>query len=97
MRKITEEAINAFYNNKPYKNGNIKVYLESNVTHLQLHNTIIAFINNNNELFIKTGGWNTNVTRERLNGLKNVHLKTVQGQLYLNKQKWDGNLIEIEQ
>lgn len=100
MRKITEQAINAFYNSKPYKNRNTEVFsvnkVESIFTCLKLYETIIATLHNN-VLRVTTGGFNTKTTLERLNGLKNIHIKTVKGQMYLNKQKWNGELIEIKQ
>lgn len=97
MRKITEQAINAFYANKKWKKANTSVELnyEYDEVILKLHNNIIAYKDTNGDLWIKTCGWNTPTTRDRLNGLNGVCVKSIKGQLFLNGKKWDGKLINI--
>lgn len=95
MRKITEESINAFYKRKPFKKDNTRVVVDGFETKLILFNNTIAILQDNDDLEITTCGYNTNTTRERLNGLKNVFLRTKNGQLNLNGYKWDGKLIKL--
>lgn len=95
MKRITEESINAFYANKRFKQKNTEVYIEKDNTQLKLYNHTIAILYDNGLLKITTAGWNTHTTRDRLNGLKNVSVKTKLGQLYLNNKKWDGEIITI--
>ena len=95
MRKITKESIKAFYDREPFKKSNMIVENENGETRLKLFGNTIATLNKFNELFITTAGWNTNTTRERLNGLTEVRLGTRKGQLYLNNIPWDGKLTNI--
>ena len=95
MRKITKESINAFYNRKPFKKSNMVVENGEGKTYLKLFGNVIATLDEVNELFITTAGWNSVTTRDRLNGLNEVRLGTKKGQLYLNNIPWDGKLTNI--
>ena len=95
MRKITKESIKAFYNREPFKKSNMIVKNKKGKTYLKLFGNIIAIIDEANELFITTAGWNSVTTRDRLNGLNEVRLGTSKGQLYLNNIPWDGKLTNI--
>lgn len=95
MRKITKESIQAFYNRKPFKKSNMIVENKEEKTYLKLFDNIIAIIDEANELFITTAGWNSVTTRDRLNGLNEVSVGTNKGQLYLNNIPWDGKLTNI--
>jgi hypothetical protein len=95
MAKITEQSINAFYNRKRFKKQNMEVCLEENKTFLKLHGNTIAILNSNNDVKITTAGWDTNTTRNRLNGLSGVHVTSRKGELKLNGQLWDGKLIRL--
>lgn len=96
MRKITKESIDAFYNRKPFKKGNTCVTNENGKTFLILHNNTIAILDNFGELSITSSGWKTSTTKERLNGLKEVHIIQRDGTWYLNNKQWDGSLIKLE-
>ena len=94
MRKITERAIDAFYNDVPLnRNGNTSVTTEG-VTTLSLFGHDIA-IRSEEGLQITLAGWNTVTTRERLNGLDGVHVTTKKGQAYLNGQRWHGGWVLV--
>lgn len=96
MRKITTQAVNAFMQGKEFNGGNTKVERGA----LLLHGNKIAEFEsllNNDNINITLAGWNTNTTRERLNGLPGVRVTTKQGQAYLNGQPWDGEWITIKQ
>ena len=95
MRKITKESIKAFYNREPFKKSNMIVKNKEGKTYLKLFDNTIATLDEFNELFITTAGWNSVTTRERLNGLSGVRLGTKKGQLYLNNIPWDGKLTNI--
>lgn len=98
MRKITQEAVYAFENDIAYKSGNTTVKDGA----MFLHGNKIAefeslFKNDGNRnINITLAGWNTNTTRERLNGLNGVRVTTKKGQAYLNGEKWDGEWITIK-
>lgn len=98
MRKITKESIDAFLNAKKFKKSNTEVRVLPNVTVLILFDNEIAYKYNDpqNTLMITDAGWQTNTTKERLNGLPNVSIHQKNRQWYLNGEKWDGELIDIK-
>ena len=95
MRKITKESIKAFYNREPFKKSNMTVENKEGKTYLKVFDNVIAILDEVNELFITTAGWNSVTTREILNGLSGVRLGTKKEQLYLNNIPWDGKLTNI--
>ena len=101
MRKITQEAVYAFKMGIDFNKQNMKVWSDGYTQYMALHGNIIAktiFIDgdlNTGILQITLAGWNTNTTRERLNGLQGVHVTTKQGQAYLNGEKWNGEWTTI--
>lgn len=98
MRKITKKSIEAFLNAKKFKKSNTEVRVLPNVTVLILFDNEIAYKYNDpqNTLMITDAGWQTNTTKERLNGLPNVSIHQKNRQWYLNGEKWDGELIDIK-
>jgi hypothetical protein len=93
MRKITREAVDAFMNDRGYTSGNtsVKVDQTTNKTVLSLHsNDIARKLRKNSTIEITLAGWNTNTTRERLNGIPGVRVTTKRGQAFLNGEPWDG-------
>lgn len=101
MRKITKEAVNHFLNNKPYKKANTEVLVhdyatDGTITQLFLHGNIIAQLSDAG-LTIRDGGWQSNTTKERLNGLPGVSICQKKGKWYLNGNEWNGEWIEIKQ
>ena len=52
MRKITNEAVSAFLDRKPFKKSNMKVHLDYGVWKLKLHGNTIATIDEMNMLSI---------------------------------------------
>ena len=83
MRKITEQLVKAFSENRRFKSGNDEVTTSGTNVHLWLHGNNIAR-NGPDGLEINLCGWNTMTTRDRLNGLPGVNLRTVKGTLLLN-------------
>jgi hypothetical protein len=112
-RKITREAVRAFYLGRPFSSANTRVYIEDNEVKMMLHSTVIAsrvfnpvhgpqmFYNvrtgdyGNHKLTLNTGGWTSNTTKERLNGLVGVSVYQKNFQWFLNGKEWDGNKIEV--
>lgn len=97
MRKITKESSEKFLSAEKYKKSNTEVIVLDNCTMLKLYETIIAIRYNDPErtLLIKTEGYNTNTTKERLNSLPNVSITSKKGTFFLNGKEWDGSPIEI--
>lgn len=91
MRTITSKAITAFRNAKNFRNGNTVVQSDGTTTHLLLHGYCIARNGPSTGLQVNLCGWNTNTTRDRLNGLPSVRIHTKQGQAYLNGNPIDSN------
>lgn len=70
MRKITEQAVNAFLGNRNFKLSNMEVFINYDVTLMLLHGNVIAQINKaTGNISLNHCGWQTNTTKERLNGL----------------------------
>tara|TARA_R110002012_G_scaffold12069_2_gene54154 strand:- start:397 stop:720 length:324 start_codon:yes stop_codon:yes gene_type:complete len=95
MRKITEDAIRAFRNRDKFKRGNTEVRVYGEQRLLMLHGNTIAVLDAEG-LFITSAGWETTTTKERLNGLPNVHIVQKNFQWFLNGELWDGSLIKVE-
>lgn len=95
MRKIAQEAVEAFENARPYKKGYTEIVVLPNVTIMELHGNRIAYRYNDpeRELAITTCGRETRATLERLNGIPGVSVRRKDGVLYLNGHRWNGELI----
>lgn len=98
MRKTTKNAIACFMTGMATREGNTTVVVEPNVTILKLHGNAIAYRYNDPEktLSITAAGWQSNVTKERLNGIPNVSISSKKGVWYLNGKEWDGSLIDVK-
>lgn len=98
MRKITQQAVNAFYNAEKFSSSNTVVEVLPNVTILKLHGNAIAYRYNDpeNTLSITNCGWFSNTTKERLNALKGVSISQKKGVWYLNDKEWNGSYIDIK-
>jgi hypothetical protein len=98
MKQITEKSIKAFLNAKSFKLDNTEVVVLPNVTILKLFGNEIAYLYNDPErtLSITNCGWQTNTTKERLNGLPKVSINQKKGEWYLNGTLWDGKLIDVK-
>ena len=93
MREITKLVVGAFMDRRSKKLSNTETDGET----LWLHNNAIArwkynIRNNVYALEVSFAGWPTATTRERLNGLPNVHVFQRDHEQYLNgvKLDWDG-------
>ena len=97
MRKITSESVTAFLNAKKFNKSNMSVEVLPNVTVLKYQGNEIAYKYNDPKktLSITNCGWFSNTTKERLNGLPNVHIQQKNFVWYLNGKEWNGNLINI--
>jgi hypothetical protein len=95
MRKITKESVAAFNNGVNFKKANMEVEVVKNNVFMYLHDNLIAQ-KVNGVLSITNAGWQSNTTKERLNGLDGVSINQKSFVWYLNGEKWDGNLIEIK-
>ena len=98
MRMITQQAVAAFNNAESFKSGNTKAIVKPNVTVLLLFNNEIAYRYNDPErtLSITNAGWESNTTKERLNGLDGVSIQQKAGIWYLNGKEWEGELIDVK-
>lgn len=100
MKKITQDAVNAFYNNKKFKRTNTEVREYHGEQVMWLYTTVIAILKED-ELIIRHGGYTTNTTKERLNGIlseyKNSKYKVIQRDFvwYLRNNE-DGTLQKFD-
>ena len=104
MRKITKDSINAFRNKENFNRQNMCVkYLPLfDASKMYLHGNLIAtYKHSTGELSITNAGWESNTTKERLNGIiysmtcgvEPIYQKN--WQWYLNGNTWDGKLTVI--
>lgn len=92
MRKITREIVEHFRNGRAIKIGNSR----TNGQALYLHdNKIAEYING--ELWVTNAGWQTNTTKERLNGLPDVRIQQIRGTWYLNDIAWTGQWVKVSE
>lgn len=90
MRKITQVVCNAFERQVPINAGNSS----TDGLALFLHGNKIAQ-HTSEGLMVSTAGWDTNTTRERLNGLRGVRVYKRKGELILNGKPWDGEMVNV--
>tara|TARA_R110000787_G_scaffold20623_2_gene61399 strand:- start:1424 stop:1720 length:297 start_codon:yes stop_codon:yes gene_type:complete len=97
MRKITEQATEAFNNTRSFNKQNMEIEVLPNVTIMKLHGNPIAYRYNDPQrtLSIQNCGWASNTTKERLNSIEGVNISQRNFQWYLNDKEWDGKLIDI--
>ena len=75
MRKITSQAVYAFYNSEKFSLSNTvvttRVDWTNTINEMFLHWNLIAkfVIWLNNKLYISSAGWESKTTKERLNGI----------------------------
>lgn len=98
MRKITQQAVQAFEEARPFKSGNTQVEVTPNCTIMKLFGNPIAYRYNDPErtLSITNCGWQSDTTKERLNGIEGVSIWQSAGKWYLKGNEWDGKLIDIK-
>jgi hypothetical protein len=95
MRKITQDAVGKFLSKETFSKSNMKVEESYGIWKLKLHNNTIATIDELGVLSVSNAGWASNTTRERLNGLPNVHVKQKNWNWYLNGKEWNGEWTRI--
>lgn len=95
-RKITQQAVQAFQDNKAFQGANTSVVINDNgFVLLELFGNTIAG-KDYDGTWITDAGWPTKTTFERLNGLDNVSIYKNKGQVLLNDQPWDGEKVYID-
>jgi len=97
MKKISQDAALAFMQGKNFKRANTEVYISlNNRIVLSLFGNPIAFRElGSNSISIRSAGWSTVTTKDRLNALPGVNIKQKNYQWYLNGGYWNGELQMI--
>lgn len=90
MRKITREIAFAFEHGITLKIDNSRTDGRS----LWLFDNKIAE-KRADGLWVTNAGWQSNTTKERLNGLRGVRIQQVRGQWYLNDIAWNGEWVRV--
>ena len=90
MKKITKSVIGAFLNGQKLSISNTS----TDGKKLFLHGNLIAE-KRIDGLYITNAGWQSNTTKERLNGLPSVSIYQKNGFWFLNGDRWDGGWIKV--
>ena len=93
MRKITNEAVESFKTYTPFRSSNTEVQVYDGKVYMYLFGNCIAQIHiPTRYLFISTCGWESNTTKERLNGiLKSFNLPLISQKdfkWYIEGEEW---------
>ncbi len=94
MRAITNDAVNAFMNDQNFSRSNTTVKVERagfsyHITCMYLFGNLIAQkLRGASNIDIRSGGWMSVTTKERLNGLPGVTIQQKKGVWYLNGELW---------
>jgi hypothetical protein len=94
-RKITQEAVSAFLERRPFSKSNMKVVEDYGIYRLKLHGNTIATIDELGVMSVTNAGWASNTTKERLNGLPGVSVNQKNWNWYLNGVEWNGAWTRI--
>ncbi len=93
-RKISQNARRALYAREIRRLGNTCTHWDGVSFVLELHGNPIARLTGTEQgdkLEIRTAGWPTVTTKERLNALPGVDVYTHKGVLHLNGKPWDND------
>ena len=94
-RKITNESVDKFLSRETFKKSNMEVDQCYSQYRLKLHGNTIAVLDEFNMLSISNAGWESNTTKERLNGLPNVRIHQRKFVWYLNGVEWNGEWTRV--
>ena len=90
-RKITTDVTKNFWARKACRKTNTEVVVDGNTVTLILHGNAIARLTDD-ALEIRTAGWATVTTKERLNGILPLGmLHTSKRVLHLGESPWDNH------
>lgn len=97
MKIVTEKAVTCFRNGGNATFNNTRVVTENGVSKMYLFGNLIAILEHDKGgvMRISNAGWDTNTTKERLNGLPNVRINQKNFEWYLNGEKWNGSWKQI--
>jgi len=89
-RKVTTQIVSAFIAGSQLKVGNSRTDGQA----LYLHGNKIAE-KREDGLYISNAGWQSNTTKERLNGIPGVSILQRNWDWFLNGNAWDGTWTKI--
>lgn len=99
-RQVTQDAVNAFLKGRTGKFNNTVVELSplGEVLVMKLHGNAIARrdVGPLGAFEICDGGWTSDTTKERLNGLPNVRINQKNYEWFLNGERWNGNWTTVQ-
>lgn len=107
MRKITEQSVRAFLDGQVFNSGNMNVSVVDGDVHLYLHGNLIARkftvpggfgVEDSVRIEIRDAGWQSNTTKERLNGLLDtmgarMHIYQRNFEWFIGSHSWNGRAL----
>lgn len=91
---LTFEGANQFLGTRDGRKIKNNTYLQrrgDDAIAVMLHSTDVVTYERNGRVTIKTGGWSTNTTRDRINGFSPVGVSRMNFEDYVNGKVWDGH------
>lgn len=89
MRKITQQSLDAFIQNRNFRSANMTIEVTKEATKMKLHSNTIATLSGN-ELTVSNCGWETPVTKARINSVLSHfnlgYLRIKQFRMYYNEE-----------
>lgn len=102
MKKIEQVVSEAFNQGYAAKQENTSILVKDGVVSMKLHNSVIA-MKHGNILTLDMCGYNTRITRSRLNLIEGLNICQRAGKLYITApmygvmcMEWNGNLINLK-
>lgn len=97
MKIVTQKAVACFRNGGNATFSNTRVVTENEVSKMYLFGNLIAYLEHKvgGVMKVSNAGWDSNTTKERLNGLPNVRINQKNFEWYLNGEKWNGSWKQI--
>ena len=84
MRQVTRLAVSNWLMRNKFRRDN--TYTDGDT--LYLHGNPIAKIDNDNIVYVRSAGWETKTTKERLNGIPGVRIHQKNWNWFLNGSLW---------
>lgn len=94
---LNYEGANSFLGSRQSRKVRNNTYVQRRGKYIavMLHSTDVVEYHPDGSIYICTGGWSTNTTRDRINGYSPVGVSRMQWVDYVNGEPWDGQKLKV--